>query len=146
MDNIWSTDPLRRCLQDLFKLVNVVTFADLKIPVIVVASDLVNGSKKEFSSGDLVNALLHSSTLPYCFRVWNSGGNNNPVFGDGGVCENLPSEILEPFEAQAQGTVVALSFKPEPAQRPPSDIKQFSLALLDTAISNSMSRAKLRLG
>jgi NTE family protein len=143
---LWSTDPLRESLQELFKLANVVTFADLKIPVIVVASDLVNGAKKEFSSGDLVDALLHSSALPYCFRVWNSGGNNNPVFVDGGICENLPSEILEPFEAQAQGTVVALSFKPEPAQRPPSDIKQFSLALLDTAISNSMSRAKLRLG
>jgi hypothetical protein len=89
----------------------------------------------------IVSALLDSCAIPYCFRIWQAAG---PVIVDGGLCENLPSDELLEHE-KTDGPVLAVSFKSSwpGTQR---NLEEFSLALLDTAISNSVTRAKTRLG
>jgi hypothetical protein len=124
------------------------TFGDIRAKtgteVIVVASDL-GTSKKIVYKGDetdIVQSLLDSCAIPYCFRVWNR--SDNPVIVDGGICENLPSEELEQGEV-TYGPVAAISF-PHPSSKAPTNFAEFSAAILNTAIDHSVSRVKLRLG
>ncbi|MBV8842273.1 MAG: patatin-like phospholipase family protein [Bryobacterales bacterium] len=142
---LWDTQPIRKALTEIFKTCGKVDFGQLRIPATVVASDLTTSARMDYSKGDIVSALLHSCALPFCFRVWNSKGNDNPVIVDGGICENLPAEVLQD-EADRWGQVVGLSFMPQASPEPPASLLDFSRALLDTAINNSMTRAKLRLG
>jgi predicted acylesterase/phospholipase RssA len=145
---LWNAEPLRRFLRDLFKSKSMATFGDIRTKtgteVIIVASNL-GTSKKVVYKGDeqdIVQSLLDSCAIPYCFRVWNR--SDNPVIVDGGVCENLPSEELEQGEAE-YGPVTAISF-PHPSSKSPTNFAEFSAALLNTAIDHSVSRVKLRLG
>jgi len=115
-----------------------------EIALKVVATNL-SSSKKEIHEGDdlLVPSLLNSAGLPYCFRTWTKSGS--PVIVDGGICENLPSDELDqPEDVKKFGRVVGISFKPGGGSRIDS-IANFSVSLLETAMQNSMQRARQRL-
>ena len=133
---------MRKTLGQLFESKSVAKIEQLTPKLVVVASDLVDG-RVAYRSGDLIANLLHSSAIPYLFRVWNQ--NDNPVIVDGGICENLPSDELELDQAPGDGPIVAISFLPKSVS-PPRNIGHFSWALLSTAMENSMRRAKRRLG
>lgn len=139
---LWKTDLLGKYLGDLFAKQNVTTIADLEkkaqMEVLVVAADLRDARKVVApKESNIVNALLDSCGLPFCFRTWNRG--DGPVVVDGGLCENLP--ITELRTNDEDGPIVAISFKPTPTKTP-QNIAEFSMALLNTAISNSMNRAR----
>ena len=153
---LWGTqflvDELVRFLE---KKARVVTFRELqeqyKTELLVVAADLTESGKIVYGALDdegrapnkkIIEAILDSCGLPYCFRTWNKSGS--AVIVDGGICENLPSDELLPYEHQ-DGPVIGISFDTRRG-RAPDNWKDFSIALLDTAMNNSMSRAKLRLG
>ena len=146
---LWKQEVVMRRLERIFEQQGrVFTLGDLKdktdVDVHIVASDLNSSSKVVFSHPNkkIIEAILDSCGLPYCFRTWNKSGS--PVIVDGGLCENLPSDELEQYE-QSDGPIVAISFDPE---RPnaPNNLPNFSKALLNIAINNSMSRARSRLG
>jgi NTE family protein len=67
-------------------------FEDLKMPLIVTATDLNNGKSVYFSSGDLITSIIASSSIPVLFK---------PViidkiyYVDGGVLDNLPIKPIE---------------------------------------------------
>ena len=116
---------------------------DLRIQTFVYATNL-NTNQKTVHKGhfEIVQALLDSAGIPFCFRTWRHAGGS--VIVDGGLCENLPLDDLIGEEKQ-YGRVAAISFDPKFAGSP-SNIKDFSIALLDAAINNSIERAKQRLG
>ncbi len=140
---LWKDTLLDKWLTQVFKAKGIVTFEDIKkkegIDFKVVSTDL--GSQTAYDSysdkQELVSALLDSSGLPYLFRVWNS--SKNPVYVDGGLCENLPTYLLK--DPQEDSHLVAISFKNKPPSRL-IDIQSFSMALLDTAISYSMHKTR----
>jgi NTE family protein len=68
------------------------TFEKLQIPLIIAATDLNNGKIVYFSSGDLLNAVIASSSIPVLFRPIVINGIQ---FVDGGVLDNLPVRPLE---------------------------------------------------
>ena len=84
---------------------------------------------------------MNSCGLPYFFRTWSAGGN--PVYVDGGICENLPIDELKKHEKN-DGPILAISFRRDRKENP-RNFQKFTLALLDTAINNSMNRAKSEL-
>jgi predicted acylesterase/phospholipase RssA len=146
---LWKTEFLRKELARIFERdAKVFTLGELakktETEVFVVAADLSSSSKVVYKepSKRIVDAILDSCGIPYCFRAWSK--SENPVIVDGGICENLPSDELESFES-ADGPVIAVAFDPAPT-RTPSTLKNFSQALLETAMNNSMTRARLRLG
>ena len=145
---LWKTDFLRNQLDKFFRPVKAFTLGDLKsltgMEVRVVAANLSSANKKVYKdpTDDILDAILDSCGLPYCFRAWGKGGS--PVIVDGGICENLPSDELEHFET-GDGPVIAIAFDPV-ISRIPDSLKNFSIALLETAMNNSMARARLRLG
>ncbi|RKW24214.1 hypothetical protein D8B46_01885 [Candidatus Gracilibacteria bacterium] len=64
---------------------------DLKIKLKIVATDLGTGERKVFESGDLVDAIRASISLPGVFKPYKIGDN---FFIDGGVVCNLPIDEL----------------------------------------------------
>lgn len=137
----WDSTLLEGPLKKLFEKNNLLTFDDLfkksGIEVMVVAADLGKSEKVIHKDKEnIVESIMNSCGLPYCFRVW----DKSPVMVDGGICENLPIAELEKHEA-TDGPIIAISFD-KPRSSPPRTMKEFSLALLDAAMNNSINRAK----
>lgn len=68
------------------------SFETLKIPLYVAATDLNNGQAVYFSSGDLLNAIIASSSIPVLFKPIVI---DNIQYVDGGVLDNLPVKPIE---------------------------------------------------
>lgn len=67
----------RRYLQDR-------TFADTRVPLRILATDLATGEARLFNEGPLLSAVLASSAMPGIFPPVSVGGG---VFVDGGIVE-----------------------------------------------------------
>ncbi len=68
------------------------TFEDLKIPLFVSATDLNNGKAEYFSSGELIDPVIASASIPVLFQPVIM---NNIHYVDGGVLDNLPIKPIE---------------------------------------------------
>ncbi|MEI8224596.1 MAG: patatin-like phospholipase family protein [Bacteroidota bacterium] len=68
------------------------TFEELKIPLYVSATDLNNGKVVYFSTGDLLDPVIASASIPVLFRPVMI---NNICYVDGGVLDNLPVKPIE---------------------------------------------------
>ena len=68
-----------------------VSFEDLRLPVTLVATDLMAGESVYFSSGALLPPLLASSAVPIIYRPVEYQGQQ---LVDGGLLNNLPVEPL----------------------------------------------------
>jgi len=68
------------------------TFAELKKPLIIAATEINKGETEYFTEGDLVPAILASSCIPVIFKPYVINGHN---YVDGGILNNLPTEELK---------------------------------------------------
>ncbi len=66
-------------------------FSNLKIPLICVATDIVNAKERIFESGNLLDAIRASSAYPGVFPTQEIDGK---FYIDGGVLTNFPVKIL----------------------------------------------------
>lgn len=67
-------------------------FADLEIPLKIVATDFWKRSEVVFEKGDVVDAVRASISLPGIFRPYVIDGN---VYIDGGVVNPVPYDIIK---------------------------------------------------
>ena len=67
-------------------------FEDLKIPLVVAATDLNNARPVYFSGGELITSVIASSSIPVLFKPVII---NNIYYVDGGVIDNLPIKPVE---------------------------------------------------
>ena len=140
----WNAEPLRRVLAKL--LAPHARLGDLKIPLVIVASDLTNMQPCVYAepSEPLLSSLLDSAGIPFFFRTPPADGDAYRVIVDGGVCENLPCDQLE--YSTDLGEVVGISFAASRLGAPISGSLAFSRALFETALNASELRAHLALG
>jgi NTE family protein len=75
---------LRRYIGDM-------TFADLKIPLAVVATDLQTGEPVILDKGDIADAIMASSTVPLVFQPVKM---QDKILVDGGLSHPVPIQIL----------------------------------------------------
>jgi len=68
------------------------TFEDLRLPLVVTATNLLNGKVQYFSKGELIQPLIASSALPPYFSPVRIG---NSLYCDGGLLNNFPIEPLK---------------------------------------------------
>ncbi len=94
--DVWEFDPTRRALFGAPKvrarahaLVGDKTFADLKLPVTVIAVDLCAGREVHLASGRLDDALVATMAIPGLFVPADIGGQQCV---DGGVLNPMPVE------------------------------------------------------
>lgn len=66
---------------------NATTFADLSLPLAVVASDILTGTGVVITEGSLSEAIVASSAVPVMFEPVRRGGQ---LLVDGGLTDNLP--------------------------------------------------------
>lgn len=67
------------------------TFEDLKIPIRIVATDLDHGQSVVFSSGELIEPIIASCSLPILFFPKKINGT---TYVDGGVFKNFPVSTI----------------------------------------------------
>ena len=67
------------------------TFEELKIPLVVVATDLDNGESHLFTSGSIVDAVTASCSIPIIF---NPVVINGIHYVDGGLFRNFPVSVI----------------------------------------------------
>ena len=67
-------------------------FEDLKIPLYVTATDLNNGKAVYFSSGELIQPVIASASIPVLFKPVIIG---NIHYVDGGVMDNMPLKPID---------------------------------------------------
>src|SRR5579864_7191098 len=143
---LWNTAQLRNSLKDIFTRHTKNKALQIKHlrPEVLVTHAKLNARRRDFHQPEdfVVDALLDSSGIPFCFRTW-KGPRANVV--DGGICENLPVEVLSQRTSTGDGQIIAISFEPN-LPEDPTNLWQFSMALLDTAIDSSMANARFRLG
>lgn len=144
---IWGTSKIEHLLEKLLATTGdaPTTFQDIRvgknIEVRVVATNLTECRMEEYpESAKIGIAVLNSAGLPYCFRIWTKSGN--PVIVDGGICENLPISQLQ--EEKEKGEIIAFTFKPGKGNST-RNFLEFTAALLDTTIENSVELARRRL-
>jgi NTE family protein len=77
--------------ETLKKNLRAVTFDQLKIPLVVTATNLLEGKSEYIREGDLVDAILASSCVPVLFETIMI---NNIPYIDGGVMNNMPAEPI----------------------------------------------------
>jgi predicted acylesterase/phospholipase RssA len=141
---IWNDKPVSDVIMDLLTSAGypIDTFDDIedktKVRVMVVATDLRDGQMVSYSRDKRVlSSLLDSSGVPFGFRA--AKGQVAHIV-DGGICENLPSELLSQDNDSSE-PILAISFRPQARHIPTSPL-EFAQSLLDTAIDNSVHRAK----
>lgn len=100
---VFVTDPTRTGFigqrkreEMLTRLLGDRTFADLRLPVAVVATDLVSGQAVVLNEGPLVPALLATTALP---GIFSPVVQHDMVLADGGIVNNLPIDIAEALGA-----------------------------------------------
>ena len=142
--------PIQKELKRIFEDRGFTLIKDFQDPpLLIMSADLLKG-KTHVADGDetVVDALLDSFAIPLYFRLWNHPRGSRV---DGGICENLPIISQEPSEplreTGAFGPVVGISFErssvsAEELSGPVGYLK----AILDTAIDNSVHRARQQLG
>ncbi|HEY9226739.1 MAG TPA: patatin-like phospholipase family protein [Gemmatimonadaceae bacterium] len=121
-------------------------FGDLRVPLIVLATDLTNGKPHIHDRADdkIVSSILNSCAIPFYFRGPGKK-NGGDLLVDGGICENFPVDVLRPFE-ERDGPVLGITFDPLSTKETPSNVASFARALLDAAMDNSVRRAQRQLG
>lgn len=135
----WLRSQFEHVADPLTKTFYFSDLVDKSMPeLIVVATNLTTGQRYEPSGkSSVVEALVSSAGIPFCFRTWKTGGQE--ILVDGGLCKNLPVETLL-SKRQQDGRVLAFSFTRE-APPPIHNIKDFGYALLDVAINDSVQSA-----
>ncbi len=96
-----NDEVLNRRLKDIF---GDRTFKDLKIPLIVVATDMMTGEKVAISKGKMFDAIRASIALPLIFPPWEVNGN---LMVDGAASDPLP---VDTAIKNGAGIIVAMGF------------------------------------
>ena len=67
------------------------TFSDLKIPLVIIATDMNTGEEVHFSDGRILDAIRASISLPGIFPP---AELNNSLYLDGGIVNPTPADVL----------------------------------------------------
>ncbi len=76
---------------------------DLRVPFVAVTTDIVHGTRRLLTRGDLTEALRASATLPLRFSPLpiNTGSTegDSAILMDGGLISNIPADVAKEFGA-----------------------------------------------
>lgn len=148
---LWNENALRKLLSELLSESRLLkefkppkdlsTFEHIAahrgIVTQVMATNLTDGMPAIRRGSDpIVSSLLDSAAVPFLFRAVN--GPNSTIV-DGGLCENLPSDLLS--DKDSDGPIVAISFSRKPGS-PPTTLLEYCMAVVGAGIDHSTARAR----
>jgi NTE family protein len=105
-------------------MIGDITFEQLKIPMTIVAANLVTGEKREFDRGSVPIAVRASCSIPQIYLPVEIDGE---YYVDGGLSEYLPVETLQDMGCQF---CIASHLGPhDPSYRRPHHILQLVMQI-----------------
>ena len=96
-EGILKLDRFGKLLEEWLPVRNL---EDLKIPVVVCATDLDHGKSVGWSKGEIVPRVVASCSIPV---VFNPKKINGVHYVDGGVLRNLPAWAIRPYVSTLYG-------------------------------------------
>lgn len=109
------------------------TFESLKIPLVISATDLIEGKTVYFSKGELVKVIIASSSIPVLFTPLEM---DHSVFVDGGVLNNLP---IEPIRERCN-TVIGVHVNPTGKQEVITGLSNIAERSFNLSIANNVKQ------
>ena len=106
-------------------------FEDLRIPLKVTATDLLQGKLRVFNQGDLVWPVLASAAVPGVFAPI---AIENGYYADGGILNNFPVELISAECDQVIGVYV------NPFEEVSKGDLKYSYSVLERAYEIQMSK------
>ena len=82
----------KQLLEKIKKLITVTSFEELKIPLKIIVTDLSNGADIVYSSGNLLDILVQSCSIPGVISPTFTG---EKIIVDGGVGMPIPVSVLK---------------------------------------------------
>lgn len=111
------------------------TFEDAQIPIYVAATNLNEGKSELFNSGSLRQAVMASCCIPFIFDPVKIG---NDHYVDGGILNNMPTEILKEKGCDfIMGVNVAPVIKEPKLSGPKKMIERISVLALSANVEYS---------
>jgi len=104
-------------------------FADARIPLHIVATDLTSGDKVVLSEGRLADAIRASIAIPLVLRPWKIDGR---LLVDGGASDPLPVDVAM---REGADVIVAMGFEESP-QTEIGNLMQLVLHLKTTTVNH----------
>jgi NTE family protein len=114
---------------------NVRSFDDLPIPFRCVSTELVSGKAYVFRSGSLSDAMRATMSIPGVFAPVRQG---NQIFIDGGLVDNLPTDVVR---AMGADIVIGVHLQISPASA--KDI-QSAFSILGRSVELIIAQTELR--
>ena len=111
------------------------SFDDMPVPFRCVATDLVSGQSHVFQDGPLAIALRSTMSIPGAFSPVREG---NAVFVDGGLLNNLPTDVVKQMGAEI---VIAAHLQSAPVEA--KDIRSV-FGVLNHSVSAMLKENELR--
>lgn len=126
-----------RRVSEMYKLVTGNrTFKDVKIPLAIMATDLVKGESVTITKGYLHEAILASSALPGIFPPFKRG---DQMLVDGGVLERVPVDAARKLGADVVIAVDVRFATWEPKINNAIDVLFRSYELLEREVGRSIA-------
>lgn len=113
---IFDVSPVEQLLEEVL---GVKTFADLPLGFGAVCCDISSGEVVALRSGDLVDAVMASSSVPGLFPARERDGR---LLVDGGIVDNLPVNIVRDMGADIVIAVDLLEMPSARFPKPPSNL------------------------
>jgi len=106
-------------------------FADARIPLTMIATDVSHGRRVVLDAGPVIPAVMGSTCVPGIFQPVEHDG---ALLIDGGLVENVPTSVLRPMGAR---TVIAIDLNAAREFQEPDDVIDVILNATDIAINNA---------
>jgi NTE family protein len=126
-----STAKIEKLLVDT---IGRITFADLQIPLAVVATDLISRKVVVLDEGDVVTAVLSTIALPIIFPPVEQDGM---ALVDGGLLNNLPFDIAR---ARGANFVIAVDLSNSAPYGTPSEPAPTASGIIERALAITQRR------
>ena len=118
--------PMVRALQTAF---GGRTFADTRLPLYIVATDLRDGEQVVLSQGKLLDAVRASSSIPFIWPAWPVGDR---LLVDGGVLNPMPVDVAI---KEGADIILAMGFE-SPYPRRIQSISRYAFHINSLMINN----------
>lgn len=126
---LMSNERLGESVRDM---IGDASFADLAIPLYIVAADISNGDKVVLSSGSVADAVMASTCIPGIFEPVELDGK---LLVDGGVCDNVPIAVLDDAGVSP---IIGVDLMIRHAQRRPGSMIEVLMNSFAFTISGTM--------
>jgi predicted acylesterase/phospholipase RssA len=114
-----------------------------QIKLVVSGSHLHKSEGVVFDNGSLLATLIDSSAIPFAFRSFRDV-ELSPIV-DGGLCENLPVDLLVRLE-DSDGPVFCVSILEDAGKYIPKGIGDYCNQLISASMNHNVVRAKRTVG